>query len=60
MTVYVSTLIDWLGEAGIAATLTGARDVPVEQLAFDSRAVAVHTANGFFGRSNPAPHIPLG
>ena len=40
MTVYVSTLIDWLGEADIAATLTGARDVPVEQLAFDSRAVA--------------------
>lgn len=40
MTVYVSTLIDWLGEAGIAATLTGARDVPVEQLTFDSRAVA--------------------
>ena len=27
---------------------------------FDSRVVAVHTANGFFGRSNPAPHIRWG
>ena len=40
MTVYVSTLIDWLNEADIAVTVSGQTDGAIAALTFNSRAVA--------------------